>query len=243
MTHVRSLTLATCLTALVLAGGALGRIGANPVTPKVIPRQNIIVDEGAFRITRPGGAGTEVESFRIQHTGPNQLVASANVKAGTRRVTSHLVTDTLGTPISYHLTILDEGMKDSVRAEAGSGRLSTMVSNRRGDEAQRDYPIGRERSVILDDELVHQMYFLRLNSQSGSVRVISPHAARVATFVIAAHGLEPIDIGGQSVTATHFSLVNGGDRRDVWLDAEGRVLRAETSSGLKAVRDELPRQR
>jgi hypothetical protein len=62
-------------------------------------------------------------------------------------------------------------------------------------------------------------------------------------FVIAAHGMEPIDVGGQSVTATHLSLVNGADRRDFWVDGDGRVLRAETSSGLKAVRDELPRKR
>jgi hypothetical protein len=55
--------------------------------------------------------------------------------------------------------------------------------------------------------------------------------------------MEPIDVGGQSVTATHLSLVNGADRRDFWVDSEGRVLRAETSSGLKAVRDELPRKR
>jgi hypothetical protein len=117
------------------------------------------------------------------------------------------------------------------------------VTNQRGDESDRDYPMGRERTVILDDELVHQLYFSGLSSRSGGIRVISPHVARAATFVIAAHGMEPIDVGGQSVTATHLSLVNGADRRDFWVDGDGRVLRAETSSGLKAVRDELPRKR
>ena len=49
-------------------------------------------------------------------------------------------------------------------------------------------------------------------------------------FVISAHGLEPIDVGGQSVTATHYSLVNGADRREFWVDADGRVLRVEIPS-------------
>jgi len=103
--------------------------------------------------------------------------------------------------------------------------------------------MGRERTVILDDELVHQLYFSALSSRSGGIRVISPHVARAGTFVISAHGMESVDVGGQSITATHLSLVNGADRRDFWVDGDGRVLRAETSSGLKAVRDELPRKR
>ena len=238
MTHVRSLAAATCLTALALAKGLDGAAaGPAPST------QGSIVDQGAFRISG-GGAANEVETFRIQRGDNGQLVATSERIADNRRITSRLIADTLGTPIHYSLMVVDNRVQTSkVLAEAGSGRLSTSVSNQRGDESQRDYPMGREHSVILDDELVYQLYFLRLASRTGLVRVISPHAAKAATFVIAAHGLEPIEVGGQSVTATHFSLANGGDRRDVWLDAEGRVLRAETSSGLKAVRDELPIKR
>ena len=242
MTHVRSIAIATCLTALVVAAGA-GRwaYGAGAIAATT---QGIVVDDGAFRISRPGDTAPATESFRIQRGDNGQLVATSQLRAGNRRISSRLIADTLGTPISYQLEVYDNGTKTSVvHADAGSGRLSTAVSNQRGDESQRDYPMGREHSVILDDDLVHQMYFLRLASRTGLVRVISPHAARAATFVIAAHGLEPIDVGGQSVTATHFSLTNGADRRDVWLDAEGRVLRVETSAGLKAVRDDLPFKR
>lgn len=241
MTHVRSLAAATCLTALALAEGVGGAASGRLPAPSV---QGIIVDQGAFRISRGGAPSNEVETFRIQRGDNGQLVATSERIGDNRRVTSRLIADTLGSPIHYSLTVVENRVQTSqVRAEAGSGRLSTSVSNQRGDESQRDYPMGREHSVILDDDLVYQLYFLRLASREGLVRVISPHAAKTATFVIAAHGLEPIEVGGQSVTATHFSLANGGDRRDVWLDAEGRVLRAETSSGLKAVRDELPMKR
>jgi hypothetical protein len=239
MTHVRSMTAATCLAGLatlVGAGGWSAELGG--------AIQGAIVDEGAFRISRGGGAATEVESFRISRGDNGQLLATSQLSAGTRRVISRLVADSIGTPISYELTVAEKGTKTSyVLAGAQAGRMATRVTNQRGDESDRDYPMGRERTVILDDELVHQLYFSALSNRSGGIRVISPHAARSATFVIAAHGLEPVDVGGQSVTATHLSLANGADRRDFWVDADGRVLRAETSSGLKAVRDELPRKR
>jgi hypothetical protein len=185
-----------------------------------------------------------VESFRISRGDNGQLVATSQLNAGTRRLVTNLVADSVGTPITYTLTAMDNRARTAaVQAAAQSGRLATRVTNQRGDESDRDYPMGRERTVILDDELVHQLYFSGLSSRSGGIRVISPHVAKAGMFVIAAHGMEPIDVGGQSVTATHLSLVNGADRRDFWVDGDGRVLRAETSSGLKAVRDELPRKR
>jgi len=240
MTHVRSITAAACLAGLGGAGGLVASTGTRFAGSAL--RQSAIVDDGAFRISR--GGATEVESFRISRGGNGQLEATGQLNAGTRKVTSHLVTDSIGSPLTYRLTVQDKGEKPAiVEAAARGARLMTRVSNQQGDESDRDYPMGHGRTVILDDELVHQLYFSGLSSRSGGIRVISPHVARAGTFTIAAHGMEPIDVGGQSVTATHLSLVNGADRRDFWVDNEGRVLRAETSSGLKAVRDELPRKR
>jgi hypothetical protein len=238
MTHVRSITAAACLAGLAIVASAGRRFADSAVA------QSAIVDDGAFRISHGAGAAPEVESFRISRGDNGQLEATGQLNAGARKLTSHLVTDSIGTPLTYRLTVQDKGEKPAiVEAVAQAGRLATRVSNQRGDESDRDYPMGHGRTVILDDELVHQLYFSGLSSRSGGIRVISPHVARAGTFTIAAHGMEPIDVGGQSVTATHLSLVNGADRRDFWVDNEGRVLRAETSSGLKAVRDELPRKR
>ena len=240
MTHVRSITAAACLAGL--GGGFIASAGGR--FAEAASAQGAIVDDGAFRISRGGGAATEVESFRISRGENGQLEATGQLSAGARKVTTHLVTDSVGTPLTYRLTVQDKGEKPAtVLALAQAGRLATRVSNPRGDESDRDYPMGHGRTIILDDELVHQLYFSGLSERSGGIRVISPHVARAGTFVISAHGMEPIDVGGQAVTATHLSLVNGADRRDFWVDSEGRVLRAETSSGLKAVRDELPRKR
>ena len=241
MMRMRSMAATISLGALVGAGmGAT----AGPGWSVGGDVQGGVIDQGAFRISRGSGGVSEVENFRISRGAAGQIVATGQVSAGTRRVVSRLVTDSLGSPLEYQLTLLENGTRVAeVKAGASAGRLATMTTNRRGDESDKDYPLGRDHAIILDDDLVHLLYFSSLSSRTGTIRVISPHAARAGTFTISAHGLEPVDIGGQSVTATHLSLTNGADQRDFWVDEDNRVLRVETSSGLKAVRDELPRKR
>ena len=226
--------------------GALLGIGSPGVTGSFAPDQiqGGVVDQGAFRISRGTSATTEVENFRISRGAGGQLIATGQVSAGPRRLNSKLVTDSTGNPLEYLLVVSENGAKVAeVQARAMAGRLQTMTTNKRGDESDKDYPLGRDHAILLDDDIVHLLYFSALSNRTGTIRVISPHAASAGAFAISAHGLEPVDIGGQSVTATHLSLVNGPDRRDFWVDEDGRVLKAETSSGLKAVRDELPRKR
>jgi hypothetical protein len=72
--------------------------------------------------------------------------------------------------------------------------------------------------------------------------VIDPRGSHVGAATLSAMGLEPVEVGGKSVTGTHYSLVSGGVRRDFWLDASGRLLRVEVpSQQLVAAREELPR--
>jgi hypothetical protein len=124
---------------------------------------------------------------------------------------------------------------------AQGGRLSELSKDGRGNESMTEYPVATGRSLILEDELLHQTYFVVLGKRSGSVQVIEPRGAHRVTLTLAAIGLEPVTIGGRSTTATHYSLGNGLGRRDFWVDSAGRVLRVETSQGLKALREELPR--
>ena len=237
MMRMRSMAATASFGALVGVTGAAGwSVPAG--------MQGGVIDQGAFRITRGTSGTPEVENFRISRGAGGQVLATGQLSAGTRRVFSKLVTDSTGTPLEYQLTLLESGARVSeVIARASAGRLSAMTTNKRGDESDKDYPLGRDHVIILDDELVHLLYFSALSTRTGTIRVISPNAARAGSFVISAHGLEPVDVGGQSVTATHLSLVNGADRRDFWVDEDGRVLRVETSAGVKAVRDELPRKR
>jgi len=199
-----------------------------------------IVDEGTFTVTKPGGP-TFAESFRITRTESRLLQATAQSSAGSRRITSRLIADTSGLPTDYGLVVL-EGRDTvfKVRVAGTGNRLSATSSNRRGDESMREYP-SAPATVIVDDDLVHLAYFAALRPRTGTVHLINPRTGTTATATVVSQGLEPIEIGGKSATATHYVMSGGPVRRDFWLDSSGRLLRFETSAGLKAIREELPR--
>jgi hypothetical protein len=63
------------------------------------------------------------------------------------------------------------------------------------------------------------------------------------TIRVEDRGSEPVAIGGRSLQATRLLLTEpGGASREVWADANGRVLRVVIASrGIVAERDEAPR--
>jgi hypothetical protein len=200
-----------------------------------------VIDEGVFNITRTG-APAATESFKIVRAEGDAVLATGQLTAGSRRMTSSLTTDSLGTPVKYDLSVYENGgLVQHVGALAQGGRLSELSKDGHGNESMTEYPLAPGKSLILEDDLLHQTYFISLGKRSGSVQVIEPRGAHRLTLTLAAIGLEPVTVGGRSTTATHYSLGNGLGRRDFWIDAGGRVLRVETSQGLKAIREELPR--
>ena len=203
--------------------------------------QGRVIDEGVFSISR-AGAPAATESFKIMRADGDAIVATGQLTGGTRKMTSSLTTDSLGTPVKYDLSVYENGaLTQHVGALAQGGRLSELSKDGRGNESMTEYPVAPGKSLILEDELLHQTYFVVLGKRSGTVQVIEPRGAHRVTLTLAAIGLEPVTIGGRSTTATHYSLGNGLGRRDFWIDSAGRVLRVETSQGLKALREELPR--
>jgi hypothetical protein len=202
--------------------------------------QGRLVDEGTFVVTK-AGSPAQTESFRIRSEG-SLIIATGQSIAGSRRTVSTLTADSLGTPMRYDLSVFDNGARTlRVQVQPQSGRFSALSSDARGNESMTEYPAAAGKSVILEDDLVHQSYFLTLGKRIGSVQVIEPHGGHRAILTLSALGPEPVEIGGRSVTATHYSLSNSLGRRDVWTDDAGRLLKVETSQGLKAVREELPR--
>jgi hypothetical protein len=203
--------------------------------------QGRVIDEGVFNITR-AGASTATESFKIMHAEGDAISATGQLTGGARRITSSLTTDSLGTPVKYDLSVYENGaLTQHVGALAQGGRLSALSKDGRGNESMTEFPVASGKSLILEDELVHQTYFVVLGKRSGSIQVIEPRGAHRLTLTLSVIGPEPVTIGGRSTPATHYSLGNGLGRRDFWVDSAGRVLRVETSQGLKAIREELPR--
>ncbi|HVE31997.1 MAG TPA: DUF6134 family protein [Gemmatimonadaceae bacterium] len=211
------------------------------ILPSAAPAQRgKIVDEGTFTVTKPG-APPFAESFRITRTENDLLQATAQSTSGSRRITSRLIADSTGLPTDYGLVVL-EGRDTLFRVRvAGAGsRLSATSSNRRGDESMREYP-SAPATIIVDDDLVHLAYFAAVGQRTGSVHLINPRTGATAAATVGSQGQESIEIGGKPARATHYVMNGGPIRRDFWLDSAGRLLRLETSTGLKAIREELPR--
>jgi hypothetical protein len=202
--------------------------------------QGRIIDEGTFLVSKAGSPPV-TESFRIRTQG-DLIIAHGQSASGSRRTVSDLTADSLGNPVRYELTVFDNGARAlHIQVQPQSGRFSALSSDARGNESMTEYPAAAGRSAILEDDLVHQSYFLALGKRTGNIQVIEPRGGHRAILALSALGLEPIEVGGRSVTATHYSLGNSLGRRDFWIDESGRLLRVETSQGLKAVREELPR--
>ena len=203
--------------------------------------QGQLIDEGAFTVTKPGGQ-TQTETFKIVRLDADMLQATGQILAGNQRVTSRLRTDAAGSPLDYARTIWDGRTKVAeVTAAVSTGRLSVLTKNQRGDESMREYPLAGGRSLILDDDLLHETYFVLLGkTRTGSAQVIDLQSPRPVSYTVTARGLEPIQVGGRTVTATHYSMEGGSVRRDFWVDSAGRLLRVEGSSGVKATREDLP---
>ena len=206
--------------------------------------QGRVIDEGTFVITRPGGASA-TENFRITRIDNGQIQATGQLTSGTRRETSRLVTDSVGTPLDYQVASFDGTTRaptTEIHAIARAGRLSALARNRRGEESMHEYPMTPGRCLLVDDELMHLLYFAPLAKRQGAVEVINPRGAHGGAFTLAAHGLEPITVGGKSVTGTHYSLSNGATTRDFWVDASGLLLQVELrGANVVATREELPR--
>ena len=224
---------------LRLAGPTIA-LALSGLVPTILVAQGRIIDEGTFSITRAGVSQTE--NFRITRIENGLIKATAQVVAGNQRVTSILTVDSLGTPVAYDVAVTEKGAKSvGVKAVAGGARLVAKTNDQHGDESMREYPIA-SGSLLVESGLLHQLYFAAQGHKPGTIQVIDPRGGRVTASTLSAHGLEPVDVGGKSVTGTHYSLVSGGVRRDFWVDSAGRLLRVEIpSEQLVAAREELPR--
>jgi hypothetical protein len=204
--------------------------------------QGRTIDEGAFVITVKG-APSRTESFKIVRVDNGLIQATGQLTSGDERISSSLIADSLGTPVSYLYLVKQRGATAlTVRAVSDGRRISLKSSDNRSNETMKDFPLLPGGTLILEQGLVHQLFFVAITRRAGPIHLIEPRTGRHETATLTGRGLEPVEIGGRSVTATHYSLVSGPVTQEFWVDAEGRVLRVEIpAEGITAVREELPR--
>ena len=221
----------TSLLALCLAAAPLGA-------------QVATVDEGSFTISR-GGQAVGREEFAIRSTpagAGRQYVATATVTISDQRLAPALNTDSSGAPVKYQVETRTSGdAREFLSGQVGRGRFSARVQSSRGESA-REYVVS-DGALILDDDVFHQYFFLGRRDRAETIAVIVPRRNVQLSVRVEPRGGETVTIGGQALQARRIRLTEpNGLSRELWVDAEGRVLRVELPErGLVAVRDDPPR--
>ena len=203
------------------------------------------VDEGTFVISR-NGAVIGRESFRIVRSpsaSGDVFRATAQLALGDQRVVPTLNADSTGAPLTYDVAV-QNGPDRQVRLQgrARPGRFSAMLRTRDG-ESTKEYVIPSS-SVVLDDDISHQLYFVTLSGRrSGPVSVLDPRSNAQITANLERKEEATVEIGGTAVPAQHYVLTAPGlPRREFWVDDGGRVLKVTVPDrGIVALRDEPPR--
>ncbi len=207
--------------------------------------QVTIVDEGSFTVSRRGArVGREEFSIRSTPTtsGAPIIVAQASAVYEDLRLFPALSARVDGVASSYTLEIRRGAeVEERWTGTVGAGRVSARIA-RAGVDAVREFLVA-DGALLLDDEVFHQFYFVARRRPTASVAVIVPRRNQQVVLRLTERGAQTIDIAGQPIVATGFAATSpDGVERQVWVDADGRVLRvAIPSLGLLAQRDDPPR--
>ena len=217
--------------------------------PSMALAQVTTVDEGTFTITRGGTRPSDrigQESFTIRRTrgpGGDVVVANATVTFDTERLSPALRTDTSFSPLAYEVEVRTGANVERLRGRIGGGRFSAQLKSAKG-ESSKEYIVS-DGALILDDDVFHQYYFLVQRARGGSatIPVVIPRRNLQETMRIQAGANEQVRVGTTSVEARHYTIQEpSGATRQVWADAQGRVLKVQLDGGnITATRDELPR--
>lgn len=215
--------------------------------PAAVAAQSVTLDEGTFRITVDGQpAGTEEFAIRRSGAGPEaQVIATAEIRMdlpeGRVELRPALQASGQEMAVSAYQIKVSGQRQEEIYVTLGDRRFRTQIRTERGEQ-EREYR-ATDGTLLLDTGVAHQYYFvsLRFPDRGGSAPVIVPREGRQYTLSVSVRGSENVSIAGTSVPARHLRLEGNGGARDVWVDAENRVLRVEhAAAGYVAVREALP---
>jgi hypothetical protein len=234
MTVVCSRWIPLALTAAALAAGS----------PRPAAAQVTIVDEGSFTISRKGNrVGKETFTIRRSDTPTEHVyVANATVDFDAQRLSPALRTDTSYAPLAYQMEVrTNDQLQLKLTGVIGRGRFSARLRTPTG-QAAKEYIVS-DGALVIDDDVFHQYYFLakRIRGSSFTVPVVIPTRNVQETMRVQVVDVERVVIGGTPTDARRLTAtMAGGPARDIWVDAQGRVLKV-TLGDVTALRDEMPR--
>lgn len=223
-------------TTLLVVGAALA------LQTPALAQGTRIADEGSFTILVNGRTAGR-ENFRITAVSRGDVTdyaARGEVTYGDRKVTPELTTGPDGAVIVYNVTTRSGASSETWKGAVVRGRLNAELVGGSSRSA-REY-IVPSGALVLDDEVIHQHWFLVKRTQSGSIPVVLPRQSNVqANAQMTTAGEETLQVGNHDVPATHLRATIAGEVHDIWVDKSGRLLKvALPGRALVAIRDDPP---
>jgi hypothetical protein len=211
------------------------------VAPVSLP-QGPVVDEGSFSISH-GGVEVGRESYTIRRgsaAAPDgfTITTSASYPAtGPRVILSPVVElgpDSLPRQMQFDVF---GGGKRRIYLQFGPHRV-TLRDVHPGGESARELP--RASREILVDDSVFALYAL-LPRRTGHLAALAARTGDRSATEIVDRGEQHTTLQGVDLTLRHIVLLVGDQPRDLWYDAQGRLMRVDIpAAGLVAERLSAP---
>lgn len=218
--------------------------------PGLASAQGVVVDQGTFAVSLSGRqVGTE--DFTIRRAGLNRedaLFANATISLRRDGATQQIRLLLRATPADglpkcegsdpcYQIDVQGPDAM-SLRFGVSGRRYVARIVDAEGEEI-REFPAA-PRTRILETDVAHLYYFLRDVQEGARAPVISPRDRSRTTLVAGPWTDEQIQMGPNVVDARRVVFSSGDDRRVVWFDRLGRVLRVSVpADGYLAERTDL----
>ncbi|HET9948804.1 MAG TPA: hypothetical protein VFQ22_07770 [Longimicrobiales bacterium] len=210
-------------------GPLLLAIACALAAPRPASPQGVVVDEGRFEV-HLGGVAAGVEDFTIRRAGigrEDALFANATVqlrRQGRLQTIRPLLRAAPpdGVAVSYQVEV--EGPDSMTLRLSRAGRRYVAAIRSAIGEEQREFP-AQPDTRILEVDVAHLYYFLRDTREGDVTHVIEPRARAHLTLRTGASVEEEIRLGELTVEGRRVEYFVGEERRTVWFDRLGRVLR------------------
>lgn len=190
--------------------------------------QNVVVDEGTFRIFDHGrDVGTETFTIRRVGQGADTHVIANGVieldlPGGHQQVKPLLRS---GSDLSLSAYQVEVSGSDATEvAVALSGRRFLTRTRTPSGELEREFR-ATPGTVVLDNGVAHQYWFLSRLTEGTEVTALIPRAGAQYRIQVREALVESVQVAGAEVQARHVTLTIDDRVHSVWYDADGKVLK------------------
>lgn len=205
--------------------------------------QNVVLDEGEFRILQDGRAvGTETFTIRRLGQGADtHVIANAVIElelpGGHEQIKPLLRTGPDLSLSAYQVEV--SGPEPVEIAVTSSGRRLLARTRSPSGEQEREFR-ATPGTVLLEQGVAHQYWFLAQLMGGTAVAILVPRAGSQDRMEVKSTATESVVVAGERIQARHVTFELNGAAHEVWYDGEDRVLRVEVpGSGFLAERSTL----